>query len=131
MGTRQNLQSLAIGHLLIRDDGIELIGGKTSLRFGEASGLGHGMTILREIRRQDFAHARLIVDDKDSTHEGSGFSVYAGSVMENRIEPGWFRDNTRSPPCARAILRATARPNPVPAGFVVKKGSKIRSTASS
>ena len=51
-------------------------------------------------------------------------------MMENWTELVELLDNTTSPPCARAMLRAIAKPSPVPEVLVVKKGSNMRSTVS-
>ncbi len=79
----RDVQPLAIGHFPIRDDRVKPMRRKRSPGFGKPRRRGDMMLVLRQIRRQNVTHIRLVVDDQDSAQGRSDSPVPAGSVMEN------------------------------------------------
>src|ERR1017187_6192423 len=87
------------------------------------------MGILTKICFDDSSHAGFVVNNQNFTHAlfpfQAWFNIELVNFIENVTHPSRFWLKRKSPPCAIAALLAIARPSPVPAGLVVKNGSKI------
>ena len=73
-GERENRQPFSVRHFLIRNHDVEVIGRESSLRLLNPGGFPEFMLILAQVRGQDEAHARFIVDNENSSHSYVFFS---------------------------------------------------------
>ena len=132
----ENLQAFSVAHLLIRNDGIEPALREKTAGIADAVCLDQFMLLLPQIGDEDSPHARFVIDHQYPAHCQTLCGpaeplASAGISIEKHTCAGSLILSMRSPPCARAILRAMARPSPLPPCFVVNSGSKMRVTASS
>ena len=74
-----------------------------------------------EVRLQCMGSRGVAVFARDGCTLGS-----SGKVMQKVVPAAEDCSSSSRPPRLETVLRAEARPSPVPTGSVVKKGSKIR-----
>src|SRR6266851_3415308 len=132
----ENLQAFSVAHLLIRNDSIEPALRENPPGFGDTVRLHQFMLFLLQIGNEDSPHAWFVIDHQYPAHFQTLCGpaeplASAGISIEKQTCAGSLILSLMSPPCARAILRAMARPSPFPPCFVVNSGSKMRVTASS
>ena len=71
---RENGQAFSIRHALVGDDYIKIIDGETALRLLHAFSFQDFVLVLAKVRRENAAHARFVIHQKDPTHEWSPIS---------------------------------------------------------
>src|SRR6266478_3993084 len=136
MHRREHVQAFSVAHLLIRNDSIEPALLENPPGIADAVCLHQFMLFLPQIGNEDSPHARFVIDNQYPAHFQTLCAsveplASAGISIEKHTCAGSLILSMMSPPCARAILRAMARPSPFPPCFVVNSGSKMRLTASS
>ena len=108
-------EALTVGHALVGDHYIEVVGGESAAGFLYPRRFPDFMLILPQVESENPAHAGFVVDKQNSSHgsfsQRCPWSGARGRVMEKRTQDAPFSANLRSPPCARAMLRAIARPS--------------------
>jgi hypothetical protein len=66
---REDCQSVAVGHFLIGDDDIEIIGSEHPLCFLDSARFEDLMLVLAQVGGEDAPHVGFVVHEKDSAHD--------------------------------------------------------------
>ena len=131
----QNIQPFAVAHFLVRYDCIETKLGQGTPRVADAGCLAlphgphasdwkSGSAACAARHPRSISCPSFVLPVRSSWENAWEFQSKSIPVSGSLIL------STRSPPCARTMLRAMARPSPFPLCLVVNNGSKMRSTVS-
>src|SRR4029079_14395508 len=84
---------------------------------------------LRELRAQNLAHRRIVVDDQEVAPTAVCVCLHGyprGRNIRTVVPAPSLLINDTSPACASATRRTNASPSPLPVALVVKKSSSAR-----